>query len=58
MLISCMLIKKRVYLTREKVIFMYQSDFRTNHSTDLSLAQLVKFVSTSMDKRYIQVLFQ
>ena len=30
---------------------MYQSRFRTNHSTDLCLAQLADFVSTDMDKQ-------
>ena len=29
---------------------MYQSGFRTNHSTDLCLTQLTGFVSTDMDK--------
>ena len=30
---------------------MYQSDFRTNHSTDLCLAQLIDFVATGMGKQ-------
>ena len=30
---------------------MYQSGFRTNHSTDLCLAQLTDFVATGMDKQ-------
>ena len=30
---------------------MYRSGFRTNHSTDLSLAQLIDFVATGMDKQ-------
>ena len=30
---------------------MYQSGFRTNHSTDLCLAQLIEFVATGMDKQ-------
>ena len=30
---------------------MYQSGFRMNHSTDLSLAQLTDFVATGMDKQ-------
>ena len=30
---------------------MYQSGFRTNHSTDLCLAQLIDFVATGMDKQ-------
>ena len=29
---------------------MYQSGFRTNHSTDLCLAQLIDFIATGMDK--------
>ena len=30
---------------------MYQSGFRTNHSTDVCLAQLTDFVATGMDKQ-------
>ena len=30
---------------------MYQSGFRTNHSTDLCLAQLIDAVATGMDKQ-------
>ena len=30
---------------------MYQSGFRTNHSTDLCLAWLIDFVETGMDKQ-------
>ena len=30
---------------------MYQSGFRTNHSADLCLAQLIDFVATGMDKQ-------
>ena len=30
---------------------MYQSDFRTNHSTDLCLDQLTDFVATGVDKQ-------
>ena len=30
---------------------MYQSGFRTNHSTDFCLAQLIDFVATGMDKQ-------
>ena len=30
---------------------MYQSGFRTNHSTDLCLAQLIVFVANGMDKQ-------
>ena len=38
------------FLNEKKLIYMYQSGFRTNHSTDLCLAQLTDFVSTDMDK--------
>ena len=37
------------YLNKKKLIYMYQSGFRTNHSTDLCLTQLTDFVSTGMD---------
>ena len=30
---------------------MYHSGFRTNHSTDLCLAQLIEFVATDVDKQ-------
>ena len=30
---------------------MYQAGFRTNHSTDLCLYQLIDFVATGMDKQ-------
>ena len=30
---------------------MYQSGFRTNHSTDLCLVQLIDFVATGMAKQ-------
>ena len=39
------------YLNKKKLIYMYQSGFRTNHSTDLCLAQLIDFVATGMDKQ-------
>ena len=39
------------YLNKKKLIYMYQSGFRTNHSTDLCLAQLTDFVATGMDKQ-------
>ena len=39
------------YLNRRKLIYMYQSGFRTNHSKDLCLAQLIDFVATGMDKQ-------
>ena len=38
-------------LSKKKLIYMYQSAFRTNYSTDLFLAQLPYFVSTGMDKQ-------
>ena len=39
------------YLNKKKLIYMYQSGFRTNHSTDLCLAQLIDFVAIGMDKQ-------
>ena len=39
------------FLSKTKLIYMYQSGFRTNHSTDLCLAQLIDFVATGMDKQ-------
>ena len=39
------------FLNKKKLIYMYQSGFRTNHSTDLTLAQLIDFVATGMDKQ-------
>ena len=39
------------FLNKRKLIYMYQSGFRTNHSTDLCLAQLIDFVATGMDKQ-------
>ena len=39
------------FLNKKKLIYMYQSGFRTNHSTDLCLAQLVDFSATGMDKQ-------
>ena len=38
-------------LNKKKLIYMYQSAFRTNHSTGLCLAQLIDFVATGMDKQ-------
>ena len=38
------------FLNKKKLIYMYQSGFRTNHSTDLCIAQLIDFVATGMDK--------
>ena len=34
-----------------KCLREFQSGFRTNHSTDLCLAQLTDFVATGMDKQ-------
>ena len=39
------------FLNKKKLIYMYQSGFRTNHSTDLCLAQLIDFVATGMGKQ-------
>ena len=39
------------YLNKKNIIYMYQSRFRRNHSTDLCLAQLIDFVATGMDKQ-------
>ena len=39
------------YLNKKKLIYMHQPGFRTNHSTDLCLAQLTDFVATGMDKQ-------
>ena len=39
------------YLNKKKLIHMYQSGFRTTHSTGLCLAQLTDFVVTGMDKQ-------
>ena len=39
------------FLNKKKLIYMYQSGFRTNHSTDLCLAQLIEFVGTGMYKQ-------
>ena len=39
------------FLNKKKLIYMYQSGCRTNHSTDLYLAQLIDFVATGMDKQ-------
>ena len=39
------------YLNKKKLIHMYQSGFRTNHSTDLCLVRLIDFVATGMDKQ-------
>ena len=39
------------YLDKKKLIYMYQSCFKTNHSTDICLAQSADFVSTGMCKQ-------
>ena len=39
------------FLNKKKPIYIYQSGFRTNHSTDVCLAQLIGFVATGMDKQ-------
>ena len=39
------------YLNKKKLIYMDQSGFRTTHSTDLCLAQLIDFVATGMGKQ-------
>ena len=39
------------YLNKKKLIYIYQSGFRTNHSPNLRLAQLIEFVATGMDKQ-------
>ena len=39
------------YLNKKNLIYMYQSGFRKDHSTDLCLAQLTNFVETGMDKQ-------
>ena len=39
------------YVNKEKLIYMYESGFRSNHLTDLCLAQLTDFFATGMDKQ-------
>ena len=39
------------YLNKKNLIYTYQSGFRTNHSTDLCLAQSIDFITTGMDKQ-------
>ena len=39
------------YLKKKKLIYMCQSGFRTNHSTDFCVAQLIDFVTTGMAKQ-------
>ena len=36
---------------KKKIIYMYQSGFRTNHSTNFCPAHLIDFALTGMDKR-------
>ena len=39
------------YLNKKKLIYMYQSGFRKNHSTNRCLAHLIDFVLTAKDKQ-------
>ena len=39
------------FLNKKKLINMYQSGIRANHSTDLCLARMIDFVATGMDKQ-------
>ena len=39
------------FFNKKKLIYMYQSGFRTNHSANLCLVQLIDFVATGMDKQ-------
>ena len=39
------------YLNKKKLIYMYQSVFRTNHSTDLCLVQLTDFAANGTDRQ-------
>ena len=39
------------YPNKKKVIYMYQSGFRRNESTDICLAKFIDFVLTDMDKQ-------
>ena len=39
------------YPNKKKVIYMYQSGFRRNQSTDICLAKFIDFVLTDMDKQ-------
>ena len=39
------------FLNTKKRIYINHSGFRTNHSTDLCLAQLIDFVAIDMDKQ-------
>ena len=39
------------YLNRQRLIYIYQSGVRTNHSADCVLAQLTDFILTGIDKQ-------
>ena len=39
------------FLNKKKLIYMYQSGFRKNQSTDLCVAQLIDFILTGTDKQ-------
>ena len=39
------------FFNKKKTIYMYQSGFRTNHSTGICLAHLIDFVATGLDKQ-------
>ena len=39
------------HLNKKKLIYMYQSGFRANHSRDICLAQSIDFVATDMYKQ-------
>ena len=39
------------HLNKKKLIYMYQSGFRRNHSTDICLAQFIDFLLAGMDKQ-------
>ena len=39
------------YFNKEKLIYMYQSGFRTNHSIDFCLTQLRDLIATGMNKQ-------
>ena len=39
------------YLNKKKLIYMYQSDFRTSHKPDPCLAQLIDFFAAGIDKQ-------
>ena len=43
--------KLKTILRRKKLIYLYQSDLKTNDSTNFCVAQLIDFVLTGMDKQ-------